>query len=126
MEIGVGEWVAILALAIGLLGHIIKVYADHKALDNRVNSVEKWQEKVNNTNLITFDEYSRGRLECRTELYKDITKLENRFESFLRTLETSEKSRRENEDSLRNEIRQMRDSIVRIVTLLEEKKLDVH
>lgn len=119
---GIPEWVAIATLGLLLLGHVIKVYSDHRTLANEVEVIGKWKDKMSDLDLLTHAEHTRIRYDCRTELYKDINKLESRFESVLKTIEMSELERRKREDELRSEIRGMRDSVVRVITILENKE----
>ena len=119
---GIPEWVAIATLGLLLLGHVIKVYSDHRTLGEQVRVIEKWKDKMSDIDLLTHAEHARIRLDCRSELYKDINRLESRFESILKTIETSEIERRKKEDEIRDEIRAMRDSIVRVLTILEKRE----
>lgn len=116
------EWVSIITLALGLIGHILKVCSYQQEAKKDVDYLKEWKKKMESESILTLNDYSARRLDCRTEIYKDFNKLELRFDKFLETMAILDKERKKESEETRSEIRGMRDSLIRVITLLEDNK----
>lgn len=110
---GVVEWIAIATLALGLAGHIIKAYQDHAITLEKLRALENWRCKMEKLDLLTETDHSKDKYACRTEIYKDISRLESRFEKFL-----------ESQEVMKRDMGEVKEKQVKILTILENKYLN--
>ena len=110
---GVVEWVALLSLAIILLGAIIKAMNDKTEITTKLAAIEKWRDAVEKGDYISSTQYEKGRSECRAELYRDIVRIDKKADDFFRAVD--EQNRRINGIDL---------NVAKILTILEGSKKD--
>ena len=110
---GVAEWVALATLLLALLGILAKVASDKTEMMTKINALEVWKQRMDDSDLITEKRFNEDRNSCRTEINKDIARIENRLADFVRCLE------------LHNErMTKMNENIIKIITILEKEKND--
>lgn len=118
---GVMEWISFGGLFIIIIGAILRVYSDFAKVERDIASLNKWKDKMEGTDFLTVTAHSREKTDCRQEIYKDITRLETRFDRVLETMASNEAERRKSEEAIKSEIRGMRDSLIKALTYLEQK-----
>jgi hypothetical protein len=108
---GLLEGLAIATLAVTLTGYIIKGYSDKASVETKLENLEKWKTKMEAVDLFTSPRCLQERSSCRAEIYKDMNRVEKRFDDFLRVVEAQN-----------TKIGDVREHVVKILTLLEEKE----
>jgi hypothetical protein len=108
---GLLEGLAITSLTVTLVGYIIKGYSDKASVETKLENLDRWKSKMEATDLFTAPRCLQERTNCRTEIYKDINRVEKRFDDFLRVVEAQN-----------GKIGDVREHVVKILTLLEEKE----
>ena len=88
---GIGEWVALISLGVVLFGSIIKAMNDKTEITTKLAALEKWRDKVEETEMMSSQQYEKNRAECRTEIYRDITRIDKKTEDFFRAVEEQNK-----------------------------------
>ena len=121
---GVMEWLAFGSLLFMFLGAVIKIYSDISRLGENLSNLERWKTRMDESNFVTLPAHIRDRQDCRQEIYKDINRLEIRFDKFLETIALNEAERRKNEDAIKNEIRSIGEKIIRVLTYLDKKEIE--
>ena len=118
---GVMEWLSFGSLFIIIIGAMLRVYSDFGKVEKDIASLNKWKDKMDGMDYLTVTAHSREKTDCRQEIYKDITRLETRFDRVLETMASNEAERRKSEEAIKGEIRGMRDSLIKALTYLEQK-----
>ena len=108
---GVLEWLALITLAFTLLAYIIKGYTDKASVEVKLEALERWKNKMEATDFLTTQRHEQMKTDCRTEIYKDLSRVERRFEEFQRTMEQQNVK-----------ISEVRENVIKIITLLENNK----
>lgn len=108
---GVLEWLAIVTLAFTVLTYIVKGYSDKASMEAKMEAFEKWKVKMESTEYLPVARCSDERRECRESVYKDINRVERRFDDFLRVIEIQNAK-----------IGEVRENVIKILTLLERKE----
>ena len=121
---GIMEWLAFGSLLFMFLGAVIKIYSDISRLEENLNNFGSWKTRMDEFNFVTLPAHIRDRQDCRQEIYKDINRLEIRFDKFLETIALNEAERRKNEDAIKSEIRSIGEKIIRVLTYLDKKEIE--
>ena len=108
---GVVEWVALCTLAFTVLTYIVKGYSDKASTETKLEALEKWKTKMESTEYLPIARCNEERKECRESIYKDVSRVERRFDDFLRVIEVQN-----------TKIAEVRENVIKILTLLESKK----
>lgn len=119
---GVIEWVGLLFPTLAVIGHMIKVYSDQQITNKNVSDLNQWKKEMELNPCVSLADYTNRRQDCRSEIYKDFNRLEQRFEKFIESLTQNEAERKRENEETRKEIREMRDHVIRVITLLEGNK----
>lgn len=106
---GIGEWLALISLGIVLVGSIIKAMNDKTQITTKLEALEKWRDKMGDTETVSNQQYEKGRSECRAELYRDISRIDRKSDDFFKVVE--EQNKRINGIDL---------NVAKILTILEE------
>lgn len=107
----VAEWIALCALGLGVVANLIKGYSDKASMETKVDTLEKWKVKMESIEYLPIVRCSEERKECRESIYKDVNRVEKRFDDFLRVIETQN-----------TKIGEVRENVIKILTLLESRK----
>lgn len=118
---GIMEWLSFGSLLLIIIGAMLRVYSDLSKTDERVGELKRWRDKMEQMDFLTVTTHSREKHDCRSEIYKDINRLESRFDRVLEAIQVNESERRKNEEAIKSEIRGMRDSLIKALTYLEQK-----
>lgn len=105
------EWVAIGGFTVVLLTNLVKGFIDKAKIEERVNVLYVWKTKAESSDYLSIDKCRDERVEFREEVYKDINRIERRFDDFLRVIELQN-----------TKIAEVRENVIKILTLLESKK----
>lgn len=108
---GLLEWLAICTLTFTLVGYIVKGYSDKASVETKLEALNKWKDKMECTEFAPIARCLEERRALKDEVYKDINRVERRFDDFLRVIETQN-----------TKIGEVRENVIKILTLLESKK----
>ena len=108
---GITEWVALSSILLAILGSVIKGCMDKASLETKLGSIEKWKDKMELTDCLPTARCSEERKDCRENIYKDINRIERRFDDFIKVTETQN-----------TKIGEVRENVIKILTLLESRK----
>jgi len=108
---GITEWLALISLGVVLIGSIIKAMNDKTELTTKLAALEKWKDKMEESDMISGQQYDKNRSECRIEVYRDINRIERKADDFFRAVE--EQNKRINGIDL---------NVAKILTILESTK----
>ena len=108
---GLLEWLALITLLMAVVGSIIKGYTDKANLETKLQSIEKWKDKMDSLDYLPTSRCLDERRSCKESVYKDLNRIERRFEELYKISEIQN-----------TKIGEVRENVIKILTLLENKK----
>lgn len=84
---------------------------DKASLETKFDTFEKWKDKMELTDCLPTAKCSEERRECKESIYKDINRIERRFDDFMKITEIQN-----------TKIGEVRENVIKILTLLESRK----
>jgi hypothetical protein len=105
------EWISLASLVLAVIGLLIKDATDKAHIMAEVAILKKNVDKIEEAEFISEKRFIDDRTSCRSEMIKDMTKLEARFIDVLRSVE------KQNEH-----INCIDRNITKILTILEKEK----
>lgn len=108
---GLMEWLGLSTLLLAVLTSIVKGCMDKASLETKLGALEKWKDKMEATDCLPSARCSEERKDCRESIYKDITRIERRFDDFIKVTEIQN-----------TKIGEVRENVIKILTLLENRK----
>ena len=108
---GIPEWVAIGGLFLSFIIQIAKGYSDKASMETKIESLSQWKNKMECIDFLPITRCLEERKEFKEEVYKDINRVERRFDDFLRVIEIQN-----------TKIGEVRENVIKILTLLERKE----
>lgn len=108
---GLLEWLALCTLAFTVLMYIVKGYSDKASIEARLDAHDKWRIRMESIEYLPAARCSEERRQFQEAIYKDVNRVERRFDDFLRVIETQN-----------TKIGEVRENVIKILTLLESKK----
>lgn len=105
------EWISIGGFFLVLLTHTIKGFIDKTKLEAKVDTLYVWKDRMESIEYLPIDRCRQERIEFKEEVYKDINRIETRFNDFLKVIE-----------SQNTKIAEVRENVIKMLTILETKK----
>lgn len=106
---GIGEWIAFCSLILVIIGVLLKANYDKATLETRIDVIDKWKAKMEALDLLTNTQHEKDKTDCRTEIYKDISRMERKMDDFYRMVEDQNKR-----------ISCIDNNTIKIITILEQ------
>jgi GTP-binding protein EngB required for normal cell division len=119
-------YVSLVALALTIIGHAVKVGSDRGKDQQRIKTLEDWreEEKAKTEDMLTITSHNRMQDVCRGEIYKDMSRLEDNVNKVLNKIDKLEEKRDRKEIDQQKKIEEMYRIIVKIDSYVNKDSIN--